>query len=132
MQLLIFKSEKKKSIPFFMSQCLPARLALVPMGLVYHAHSGSRLASINQSTSDASFKKSRASVASQDSIVLSRTCVPTHNAQQVGLAHTTHGGSRDGDWRRWRRTDLGKVVHRSRRRNFMIQTQRICENNFTF
>ena len=54
---------------FLQSTCL----TLISMSFVYHTQSSSRLTAVDQSTSNASFKKSRAPVACKDSVMFSRT-----------------------------------------------------------
>ena len=60
---------------------LPTSLALIPMGLVNHTHPGASLASVNQSPSDASLEKSRTAITSQNSVMLSRTCIAANHAK---------------------------------------------------
>ena len=54
---------------FLQSTCL----TLISMSFVYHTQSSSRLTAVDQSSSNASFKKSRAPVACKDSVMFSRT-----------------------------------------------------------
>ena len=64
---------------------MPASLALIPVGLVNDAGPSSRLAPVNQSSSDTALEEARTAITGQNAVVLAGAGVPTHDAEKAAL-----------------------------------------------